>query len=78
MRRTTCHGRRVYAAEELDGFYVDEALDRCIHITFDERDVVVFDVFNTARAAHAPVGEALSTIELNLTTGKVNFYYDGG
>ena len=68
---------RVYPIGELDGFYVDKASDRCIHVTFDEEHVIVVDVFNTARAAHAPVGEALSTIELNLSTGEAKLYHDG-
>ena len=68
---------RVYAMAELDGFYVDETSDRCIHVTFDEEDVIVVDLFDTARAAQAPVGDVLSTIELNLTTGEAKLCHDG-
>ena len=68
---------RVYPIGELDGFYVDETSDRCIHVTFDEEDVIVVDLFDTARAAHAPVGDVLSTVELNLTTGEARLCHDG-
>lgn len=74
MHRTSTEMGRVYATEQLDGFYVDTTLDRCLHFTFEEHDVLVLDVFNTARAAYAPVGEALSTIELNVRTGQARVF----
>jgi len=65
---------RVYPLDELDGFYVDEDLSRCVHVTFDAEDVVVLDIFDTAQAAYTPVGDALSSVEINLQTGEVKFY----
>lgn len=68
---------RVFEMGELDGFYVDNELDRTVHITFEEEDVIVIDIYNTARAAIAPVGETLRIIELNLNTGKANLFKKG-
>lgn len=77
MNRRVHSRERVYTIEELDGFYVDESLDRCIHITFDEEDIIVLDIFNTARAAYTPIGEPLSIIELNLKTGVAKLFTNG-
>jgi len=68
---------RVFKLGELDGFYVDNEIDRAVHITFEEKDVVVIDIYDKARAAIAPVGETLGIIELNLKTGKAKFFKEG-
>lgn len=65
---------RVFKMAELDGFYVDNEMDRAVHITFEEENVVVIDLYDTAKAAIAPVGETLGMIELNLKTGKAKFF----
>lgn len=68
---------RVFQIEELDGFYVDKELDRTVHISFDEEDVIVIDVYDTTQAAHKDTGEALGIIEVNLRTGKAKFFTEG-
>jgi len=70
-------GSRVFETGELDGFYVDKELDRAVHITFEQREVIVIDIYNTAQAAHEPVGETLGIIEFNLDTGEAKFFRDG-
>lgn len=74
-------GRRnvpsVFRLGELDGFYIDNELDRAVHITFEERDVIVVDIYNTAQAANKPVGNAIGIIELNLRTGRAKCFREG-
>lgn len=65
---------RVFKLDEMDGFYVDNEMDRAVHITFEEEDVVVIDIYDRAKAAIAPIGETLGIIELNLKTGKAKFF----
>lgn len=67
---------RIYAVEELDGFYADRELDRTVHITFESEDTIVLDIYNTVKAAYAPVGEAIGTIEINLRTGESKHFKD--
>lgn len=69
--------RRVFEMGEMDGFYVDSKMDRTVHITFEKKDTVVIDIYDTARAAIAPVGETLEIIKLNLKTGKAKFFKEG-
>ena len=68
---------RVFKMGELDGFYVDTELDRAVHITFEENDVIMIDVYNAAQAAYNDTGEAISIIEVNLRTGRANFFTEG-
>lgn len=68
---------RVFEMGELDGFYVSSKIDRAVHITFEKKDVIVIDIYDTATAAIAPVGETLGIIELNLKTGKAKFFKEG-
>jgi len=60
---------RIFPIGEMDGFYVDKRFDRTVHVTFDTEDVIVIDVFNAALAAHEPIGETLSIVEINLKSG---------
>lgn len=76
-RRGEKKGSRVFRMGELDGFYVDNELDRTVHITFEKKEVIVIDIYDTARAAHKPVGETIGIIELNLDTGEAKFFRDG-
>ena len=76
-RRGENDGSRIFRMSELDGFYVDGKLDRTVHITFEEEDVIVIDIYDTAQAAYNPVGEAIGIIELNLNTGGANFFKEG-
>ena len=68
---------RIFEMGELDGFYVDKELDRTVHITFEKQDLVVIDIYDTAQAAYKPFGEAIAIIELNLDSGKAEFFSDG-
>ncbi len=68
---------RVFQIDELDGFYVDTKLDRTVHVTFEEEDVILIDVYNAAEAAYNDNGEAIGIIELNLTTGQAKFFKEG-
>lgn len=68
---------RVFKMHELDGFYVDNELDRTLHITIEDRDVIVIDVYDTEKAACEPTGEPIGIIELNLNTGKAKFFREG-
>ncbi len=68
---------RIFEIGELDGFYVDTQLDRTLHITFEEKDVIVIDIYNTAQAAYSEAGEVMGIIELNLRTGKTKFFTEG-
>jgi hypothetical protein len=47
--------RRVFEMGELDGFYVSSKIDRAVHITFEKKDVIVIDIYDTATAAIALV-----------------------
>lgn len=68
---------RVFDINELDGFYVDNELDRTVHVTFEEEDVIIIDIYNAAEAAYNPdKGEAIGIIELNLTSGEAKFFKD--
>ena len=69
--------QRVFSIEELDGFYVDNKLDRTVHITFEEEDVIVVDVYNTAQSAYNDAGEVIGIIEVNIRTGKAKFFTEG-
>lgn len=68
---------RVFEINELDGLYVDNTLDRTVHIGFEEEDVVLIDIYDTAGAAYEPVGETLGIVELNIKTGKAKFFKEG-
>jgi hypothetical protein len=58
--------------DELDGFWVDEAFDRTLHIGFEDEEALYFDLFDSDRAAHVAEGtECLASVLLNLTTGRV-------
>ena len=70
-------GSRVFEMGELDGFYVDNELDRTVHITFEKQHLLVIDIYDTAQAAYKPFGEAIGIIELNLHSGKAEFFNDG-
>lgn len=62
--------QRVFEIDELDGFYVDNEFDRTVHITFEEEDVFVIDIYDTVDAAYDPVGEAIGIIKVNIRTGE--------
>ena len=68
---------RIFPIDELDGFYIDKKLNRCIHITFEREDVIIIDIYDTVEAAYKPTGNTLGIIELNLKTGKAKFYKEG-
>ena len=68
---------RVFKIDELDGFYVDNETDRAVHITLEEKDVVVIDVYNSSQAAYTETGETIGIIEVNLKTGKAKFFTEG-
>lgn len=68
---------RVYPIDELVGFYVDKQMDRTVHITFEEEDVIVIDVYDRAAAVRAAVGEILSIIEINLKSGNAKVFDEG-
>ncbi len=76
-RRGEKKGSRVFRMGGLDGFYVDNELDRTVHITFEKKEIIVIDIYDTAQAAHKPVGETIGIIELNLDTGEAKFFRDG-
>ncbi len=48
-----------------------------VHITFEKKEIIVIDIYDTAQAAHKPVGETIGIIELNLDTGEAKFFRDG-
>jgi len=68
---------RVFSVEELDGFYVDNDLDRCLHFTFEKTDTLVIDVFNSSQAAYGHTGQAIGIIEVNLKTGRSRLFTEG-
>ena len=68
---------RVFKIDELDGFYVDKNLNRTVHMTFEEEDVVIIDIYDTVQAAYEPVGEILGIVELNIRTGKAKYFREG-
>lgn len=68
---------RVFEISELDGFYVDKKLDRTLHVTFEEEDVILIDLYDTAQAACKDTGTAIGIIEVNLRTGKAQFFTEG-
>jgi hypothetical protein len=68
---------RVFNINELDGFYVDNRMDRTVHITFEEEDVIIIDIYDTAQAAYDNKGEVVGIIEVNIRTGKAKFFTEG-
>lgn len=72
MQRETLTNGRVFPVDELDGFYVGDEL--CVHITFEDEESIVIDVFDTELAAFRDVGNVIAPpVILNLRTGKVRF-----
>ncbi|MCQ4574609.1 MAG: hypothetical protein NOU37_05120 [Candidatus Brocadiales bacterium] len=70
--------KRIFKIGELDGFYVDEKLDRTVHITLESEDTIVIDIFDTAQAAYdSNTGNALGIVELNLKTGDTQHFKEG-
>jgi len=67
----------VKKVDELDGFFIDKKLDRCIHITFETEDTIAVDVFKTAEAAYLPVGEILVIVIINFRTGEIKIEKEG-
>ena len=58
--------------DELDGFWADEAIDRTLHIGFEDEETLYFDLFDSDNAAHVAEGtECLASVLLNLRTGRV-------
>lgn len=68
---------KVFNINELDGFYVDNRMDRTVHITFEEEDVIVIDIYDTAQAAYDDKGRVIGIIEVNIRTGKERFFSKG-
>lgn len=68
---------RIFPINELDGFYIDKKLNRCVHITFESEKTVIIDIYDTPEAAHKPVGNILGIIEVNIKTGEAKFYKEG-
>lgn len=69
MKSTSRKEPKIFDIDALDGFWLSRGLDRTLHITFEAEDVLVFDLYDTVRAAYAPVGEPLAIVRLNLRTG---------
>ena len=71
-RRRLTNGR-VFPLVELDGFYAGNGM--CIHITFEDAETIVIDVFDTENAAYnSEDGHSVAPPAiLNLRTGKVVF-----
>ncbi len=65
---------RVFKIDELDGFYVDNELNRAVHVTFDDNDVFVIDIFDSAQAAYTDTGKTVGIIEVNIKNGKAKFF----
>jgi hypothetical protein len=68
---------RVFKIDDLDGFYVSNSLNRAVHFTFEQEDIIVIDIFNSAQAAHNDAGDAIGIIELNIRTGNAKFFTEG-
>jgi len=70
IRKRLTNGR-VFPVDELDGFYVGNGL--CVHITFEDEETVVIDVFDDELAAYdGNAGQVVNKpVILNLRTGEV-------
>ena len=70
IRKRLTNGR-VFPVDELDGFYVGNGL--CVHITFEDEETVVIDVFDDELAAYdGHAGQVVNKpVILNLRTGEV-------
>jgi len=63
---------RVFPMDKLDGFWVDRALDRCLHIGWESEDTLYLDLFDSASAAYNPErSDLLMSLHLNIATGDV-------
>ena len=63
-------GPRVFALDELDGFYVGDGI--CVHVTFEDRHSVAIDLFDDEAAATNPhKGEVIAAVLLDLKTGNI-------
>ena len=70
--------KRIFKMGELDGFYVDEELNRTVHITFESEETVLIDIFDTRQAAYdSDTGDVLGIVELNLKTGNAQYFKEG-
>ncbi len=69
MRTPIFENCRVFAVDELDGFYVGNGL--CVHITFEDDETIAIDVFDDERAAYnGNRGDVVAPpVILNLRTG---------
>jgi len=69
--------KRVFPVDELDGFYIGDGLlgdGLCVHITFEDKETIAIDVFDTESAASdGSKGEIIGNpITLNLRTGEAS------
>lgn len=56
--------------EELEGYFVDYELARTIHVTFEDEDVIVFDIYDDREIKDTLRKDPIGIIELNIRTGK--------
>ena len=72
QREKLTHGR-VFPVDELDGFYVGDGM--CVHITFEDEETIVIDIFDDGMAAYSGGAGKLRghPVILNLRTGEARF-----
>lgn len=51
---------------QLEGYYIDEELDRCVHITWVDEETIALDVFASAKN---PEAECIYSVLVNLKKG---------
>lgn len=68
--------RHIYHMEKLEGYFIGlvGGVERCLHITFQDEETIVLDIFDRLKAAESSaVGELIGApILINLKSGQVN------
>jgi len=58
--------------DDFDGFWVDEELDRTLHVGWEDDETLYIDLFDSWLAAFEAEGnDSLASILLNVKTGEV-------
>lgn len=68
--------RHIYHMEKLEGYFIGlvGGAERCLHLTFQDEETIVLDIFDRLKAAESSaVGELIGApIIINLKSGQVN------
>jgi len=70
MNRRRKKRRNMKKIEELDGYFEDTDISRTIHVTFEDRDVIIFDIYDNSEIKDTLRKDPIGIVELNLRNGK--------